>query len=45
MSVLWGLLIRRRAPAGGCFSDSDRVSGLFGVPATGFAMPHSAATA
>jgi hypothetical protein len=32
------LLIRRRAPAGGYFADSDRASGVFGVLATGFAI-------
>jgi hypothetical protein len=32
------LLVRRRAPAGGYFSDSDRASGVFGVLATGFAI-------
>jgi hypothetical protein len=32
------LLIRRRAPGGGYFSDSDRASGVFGVLATGFAI-------
>jgi hypothetical protein len=32
------LLIRRRAPTGGYFSDSDRASGVFGVLATGFAI-------
>jgi hypothetical protein len=32
------LLIRRGAPPGGYFSDSDRASGVFGVLATGFAI-------
>jgi len=32
------LLIRRGAPEGGYFSDSDRASGVFGVLATGFAI-------
>jgi hypothetical protein len=32
------LAIRRRAPEGGYFSDSDRASGVFGVLATGFAI-------
>jgi hypothetical protein len=32
------LLIRRRAPEGGYFSDSDRASGVFGVLATSFAI-------
>ena len=32
------LLIRRRAPEGGYFADSDRASGVFGVLATSFAI-------
>jgi hypothetical protein len=32
------LLLRRGAPEGGYFSDSDRASGVFGVLATGFAI-------
>jgi hypothetical protein len=32
------LLVRRRAPDGGYFNDSDRASGVFGVLATGFAI-------
>lgn len=32
------LLIRRGAPEGGYFADSDRASGVFGVLATGFAI-------
>ena len=32
------LLIRRRAPEGGYFADSDRASGVFGVLAGGFAI-------
>jgi hypothetical protein len=32
------LLLRRRAPEGGYFADSDRASGVFGVLATGFAI-------
>jgi hypothetical protein len=32
------LLVRRRAPEGGFFSDGDRASGVFGVLATGFAL-------
>jgi Protein of unknown function (DUF4239) len=32
------LLVRRKAPAGGYFADSDRASGIFGVLATGFAV-------
>jgi hypothetical protein len=32
------LALRRRAPEGGYFADSDRASGVFGVLATGFAI-------
>jgi hypothetical protein len=32
------LLVRRRAPDGGYFSDGDRASGVFGVLATGFSL-------
>lgn len=32
------LLVRRRAPMGGFFSDGDRAAGVFGVLATGFAV-------
>jgi amino acid transporter len=32
------LLVRRRAPEGGYYSDSDRASGVFGVLATGFSV-------
>jgi hypothetical protein len=32
------LIVRRKAPAGGYFADSDRASGVFGVLATGFAV-------
>src|SRR3954467_9517728 len=32
------LLVRRRAPEGGYFSDGDRAPGVFGVLATGFAL-------
>ena len=32
------LLVRRRAPEGGYFSDGDRASGVFGVLATGFSV-------
>lgn len=32
------LLLRRRAPAGGFFSDSDRASGVFGFLGAGFAI-------
>jgi Protein of unknown function (DUF4239) len=32
------LLVRRFAPAGGFFTDSDRAAGVFGVTGTGFAV-------
>jgi hypothetical protein len=32
------LLVRRRAPEGGYFTDGDRAAGVFGVLATGFAV-------
>lgn len=32
------LVVRRRAPDGGYFSDGDRASGVFGVLATGFSL-------
>jgi amino acid transporter len=32
------LAVRRRAPEGGYFSDSDRAAGIFGVIATGFSV-------
>ena len=32
------LLVRRRAPQGGHFSDGDRAAGVFGVLATGFSV-------
>lgn len=32
------LLVRKRAPDGGYFADSDRAAGIFGVIATGFAV-------
>lgn len=32
------LLVRRRAPVGGFFTDSDRAAGIFGVTGTGFAV-------
>ena len=32
------LLVRRRAPEGGYFSDGDRAAGVFGVLATGFSV-------
>jgi hypothetical protein len=38
LAIALMLAIRRRAPEGGYFSDSDRASGVFGVLATGFAI-------
>jgi amino acid transporter len=38
LAVAVMLLVRRGAPEGGYFSDSDRASGVFGVLATGFAI-------
>src|SRR5262245_35999480 len=32
------LLVRRRAPEGGFFTDGDRAAGVFGVLATGFSV-------
>src|SRR5215213_3255419 len=32
------LLVRRRAPDGGYFTDGDRAAGVFGVLATGFSI-------
>ena len=32
------LFVRRKAPDGGYFNDSDRAAGVFGVLATGFAL-------
>ena len=32
------LAVRRRAPEGSYFSDSDRAAGIFGVLATGFSV-------
>ena len=32
------LAVRRRAPEGGYFTDSDRAAGIFGVLATGFSV-------
>jgi hypothetical protein len=32
------LLVRRRAPEGSYFADSDRAAGIFGVLATGFSV-------
>ena len=37
-SVTALLLVRRRAPDGGYFTDGDRASGVFGVLATGFSI-------
>jgi amino acid transporter len=38
VSVAAMLALRRRAPEGGYYSDSDRASGVFGVLATGFSV-------
>jgi len=38
LGVVSILLVRRRAPEGGHFSDGDRAAGVFGVLATGFAV-------
>jgi hypothetical protein len=38
VSVIALLLVRRRAPEEGFFSDGDRAAGVFGVLATGFAL-------
>jgi hypothetical protein len=38
LSIAALLLVRRRAPEGGYFNDSDRAAGVFGVLATGFAV-------
>jgi amino acid transporter len=38
LAVAAMLLVRRRAPEGGYYSDSDRASGIFGVIATGFSV-------
>jgi hypothetical protein len=38
LAVASMLLVRRRAPAGGYFSDGDRAAGVFGVLATGFSV-------
>ena len=32
------LVVRRRAPEGSYFADSDRAAGIFGVIATGFSV-------
>jgi len=37
-SVALFLLVRRRAPEGGFFTDGDRAAGVFGVLATGFSV-------
>ncbi|MGI8885299.1 MAG: hypothetical protein ACR2G9_00040 [Gaiellaceae bacterium] len=42
-SVVLPLFIRRSAPAGGFFTDSDRAAGVLGAAGTGFAVllaPH-----
>jgi len=38
ISVTALLLVRRRAPEGGYFTDGDRAAGVFGVLATGFSV-------
>jgi hypothetical protein len=38
ISVTALLLVRRRAPEGGFFTDGDRAAGVFGVLATGFSV-------
>jgi amino acid transporter len=38
LAVTAMLLVRRRAPEGGFYADSDRASGVFGVLATGFSV-------
>jgi hypothetical protein len=38
IAVLAILLVRRRAPKGGFFTDGDRAAGVFGVLATGFSV-------
>src|SRR4029453_17577649 len=38
LAVAAMLLVRRRAPEGGYYNDSDRASGVFGVLATGFSV-------
>lgn len=38
VTVATMLLVRRRAPVGGFFTDSDRAAGIFGVTGTGFAV-------
>ena len=38
LAVAAMLLVRRRAPEGGYFSDGDRAAGVFGVLATGFSV-------
>ena len=38
LAVTAMLLVRRRAPEGSYFSDSDRAAGIFGVLATGFSV-------
>ena len=38
VGVVAMLLVRRRAPVGGYFTDGDRAAGVFGVVATGFSV-------
>jgi hypothetical protein len=38
LAVAAMMAVRRRAPEGGYYSDSDRASGVFGVLATGFSV-------
>src|SRR5262245_56908890 len=38
IAVVAMLVVRRRAPEGGYYNDSDRASGVFGVLATGFSV-------
>jgi hypothetical protein len=38
IAVTGMLLVRRKAPAGGYFTDGDRAAGVFGVLATAFSV-------
>ena len=38
LAVAVMLVVRRRAPKGSSFADSDRAAGIFGVLATGFSV-------
>src|SRR6187431_2757660 len=38
IAVVAMMAVRRRAPEGGYYNDSDRASGVFGVLATGFSV-------